>query len=402
LVDRGLVKLEEKVRTYVPELKMKDEHAAANVTVLQLLNHTAGWPGDVFESFGDGDDALERFVSSMINLDQAIPLGSGFSYNNASLNVAGHVIAKVTGKTYEKAMQELIYSPLGLTDTCFFPVDVITRRFAVGHKQDPDGTIRIARPWALSRSGAPAGGFGVSATTADQIAWARFHMGDGTARDGTRVLSKELLDLMKEPTFLIPGSALGDAVGISWFIEDVAGTQTVSHGGDVIGQHSSFVMVPDRRFAVTVLTNCDDIGSKLKGDAVDWILEAYLGVVAPQPEPVKLPDDALAQYVGRYETHHAIADVTANDGALILQVELKKEAVKELFAEEEEIPDQPPFPMGILDGDGDRYVITDGPAKGMKGYFGRNESGEIASVHVGGRLAIKSGPIPATISSTSA
>jgi hypothetical protein len=52
--------------------------------------------------------------------------------------------------------------------------------------------------------------------------------------------------------------------------------------------------------------------------------------------------------------------------------------------------DQPPVPIGLLPGEGDRYVVTDGPGKGMKGYFVRGPEGEIESVHMGGRLATKS------------
>src|SRR5918999_1601515 len=52
LVAQGKVKLDAKVREYIPELKLKDEDVAREVTVLHLLNHTAGWQGDVMESTG--------------------------------------------------------------------------------------------------------------------------------------------------------------------------------------------------------------------------------------------------------------------------------------------------------------------------------------------------------------
>src|SRR3954467_1099247 len=58
LVEQGKVDLDAPVRTYIPELKLKDDDVAQRVTVLQLLNHTAGWAGDLMEDVGDGDDAL--------------------------------------------------------------------------------------------------------------------------------------------------------------------------------------------------------------------------------------------------------------------------------------------------------------------------------------------------------
>jgi CubicO group peptidase (beta-lactamase class C family) len=389
LVDQGLIDLNAPVRTYVPELELKDESVAQNVTVLQLLNHTAGWQGDAREDCGDGDDAIARFVESMAGIEQVSALGAAFSYNNASLNLAGRVIEKTTGKVFEKAMKELLHDPLGLENTLFFPVDIMVRRFSVGHRQDPDGAVKVARPYALGRCSSPAGGFGVSSTAPDQIAWARFHIGDGTAKDGTRVLSKELLDAMRQPTYEIAGSALGDAVGISWFLRDVDGVLVVGHGGDVIGQHSEFVMVPERDFAVIVLTNCDGSGSQLKDEAVKYALEAYLGVVDKDPEPIALDAQALAPYTGTYETVAAIATITAVGGGLVLNVEIKPEARAQLFAEDEEVPEQPPIPLGMLEGDQDRYIVSDGPAKGMRGYFVRDADGAVESVHVGGRLATR-------------
>ena len=80
--------LDEPVRTYLPEFKLRDEDVAAKVTVLQLLNHTAGWEGDMMDDTGDGDDSLEKYVARMERLQQVSPLGATVSYNNASLSVA--------------------------------------------------------------------------------------------------------------------------------------------------------------------------------------------------------------------------------------------------------------------------------------------------------------------------
>lgn len=385
LVEQGLVDLDAPVRRYVPELRLKDEGVARAVTVLQLLNHTAGWQGDLLDNTGDGDDALATYVARMASLDQEFPPGTSTAYNNASLSLAGRVIERVTGKTYEQAVRELLLEPLGLEHTFFFPGEIMTRRFAVGHQRRQDGTTTVARPWPLPRAVNPAGG--ISATAADQIAWARFHLGDGRAADGTRVLSRELLERMRQPTMATPGSALGDAIGIAWMLRDVDGVRLVSHGGDTNGHHNEFVMVPEHDFAIAVTTNCGPNGPQLNEELRRWALETYLGVTDRAPEPVARSAAELAPFTGTYETIAAVARIRVHEGGLLLETEYKPETVAQVA--EDGLEDPPPYPLGLLPGPGDRYVITGGPAKGMKGFFVRDASGSVTGVHVGGRLATR-------------
>lgn len=387
LVGRGLIELDAPVRQYVPELRLKDEETARKVTVLQLLNHTAGWAGDLLDNTGSGDDALAKYVELMAGLDQVTPLGSTVSYNNASLSLAGRVIEKVTGQTFEQAMKELLFDPLGLSHSFFFPTDVMTRRFVVGHSQHPDGHIAVARPWALPRGGSPAGG--ITSDIRDLITWVRFSLGDGRAADGTRLLPETLFRSMQQPTASSPGNAIGDAVGISWWLRDVGGVQLVSHGGNTIGQDSGFDLVPERNFGIATVTNCSPSGGQFNEEMRRWALQNYLGVVERDPDPITLSEPELLRYAGRYETLAATADIAVSDGGLIVNVEIKPEVLAQLHASGEEEPEQPPFPLGLLPGPGDRYVVTDGPARGMKGYFARSDDGEVTAVHLGGRLATR-------------
>ena len=385
LVERGDVDLDAPVRTYVPELRLKDTACAEQVTVLQLLNHTAGWQGDSLKDTGNGDDCLEKFVASMADLEQVTPLGSTVSYNNASLSLAGHLIARVTGATYEAAVRELLLDPLGMDMTFFFPNEIMTRRFAVGHTRHDDGRVTVDRPWALPRSGAPAGG--MSATVGDQLTWARFCLGDGTAADGTRLLSQESLRRMQEPTVDMAGSALGDAVGISWLLEDVGGVRTVGHGGTTNGQYSSFTMVPSRGFAVVCLTNGSPGGPQLYDAVGKWALEHYLGVRAEARVPESRPAEALAEYTGEFETIAVELSIVAVDGQLDAKITYKPETLAQLHEAGEDAPDeQPTYRLGLLPG-GDQYVVVGGQADGMRGYFSRDAQGRVDGVHLGGRLA---------------
>ena len=388
LMERGDLELEAPVRRYLPEFALQDEDVARTVTVLQLLTHTAGWEGDLSDDTGDGDDALERYVALMSDIRQVTPLGATVSYNNASLSVAGRIIEKITGRTYEAALRELILAPLGLDDTLFFMTEIMMRRFAVGHTRENGGTIAPSRVWAIPRGNAPAGG--LSATAADQIRWANFCLGDGTASDGTRVLSAESLRRMQQPVVSMPGSALGDHVGISWLLRDVGGLRLVAHGGTTVGQHSEFVLAPERNFGLISMTNCGPNGPVFNERLLRWALENYLGVVEDEPEPVRLSEDAGARYVGTYETILLYCDVTFRAGQLATNIRVRPEMADTLRAAGQD-PDerQPELLLGILPADGDRYVVSEGPAKGMKGYFQTDADGAVNGLHLGGRLATK-------------
>ena len=388
LVDEGKVDLDAPVRTYVPELKLKDDDVAQKVTVLQLFNHTAGWEGDFFKDTGRGDDSLERYVGLLDTIEQVTPLGSAVSYNNAALSLAGRVIEKVTGKVYEDAVKELLIDPLGLADTLALLPELMTRRFSVGHTRHDDGTITVDQPWALPRSSVPAGGW--VANAADQLAWARFHLGDGTAPDGTRILSAELLERMQQPTVDMRGSALGDYVGISWLLKDLDGVRTVGHGGTTNGQYSDFTMVPSRGVAVICMANCGPNGSQLNHLLTKWALERFAGVVEREPEQLTLGDEALQEFVGRYETIAAVCELTPKAGGLLVAVSSKASTRDALGDADEE--EQPPIAVTFVAGGvADAIVVSDGPAKGMKGFFTRDADGKVAGLNFGGRLATKVG-----------
>ena len=384
LAEQGRVDLQERVRTYVPELRLKDESVAAEVRVINLLNHTAGWVGDIFEDTGNGDDALARYLEHLATVDQMAPLGTVASYNNAAFNLAGRVIEKVTGKTFEAAIRELVLEPLGLHQTFYYDGTIITRRVAIGHTEK-DETVSVARTWPLPRSANPAGG--VIATAADQLKYARFHLGDGTGSDGKRVLSRQALDSMKQPTFALNGGALGDHVGISWLLRTVDGVRFAAHGGATNGQMAAFDTAPDRDFAVTVLTNAN-AGAALHRELVEWIEEQYLGVTRPADEPLESSAEDLARLAGDYDARVAILTISVEDDHLVLQQRPTEEGRRQMRAFlGEDPPESPSFSAKLISGD--RFVLIDGPAKGTKGTILRGDGVDVTGVVLGGRAAYR-------------
>jgi CubicO group peptidase (beta-lactamase class C family) len=381
LVESGALRLDERVRAYVPELRLQDEQVAEEVTVMHLLNHTSGFEGDVQEDTGEGEDSLKRYVATLADLPQNAPLGTAPSYNNAAFTLAGHVIERVTGEPYETALTRLLLEPLELRETFLLLNDMLSRAVSCGHTQRPDGTITVSRPWGPPRNDLPAGGRMV-ASTLDQLAWARFHLGDGRGPRGNRVLDTGLLESMQQVT---AGEAPGERFGIAWILRSVDDVEIVEHGGDCVGQHSAFAMVPSADFAISVLTNAGPGGQELREELVRWALETYLGVVERDPVPLDLDEAQLAPYAGRYDTGAVRTYVTVAGNRLRFSFELQPATIERFVAGGEDHPEPPPPQLYGSIG-GEHFVMVDGAHKGTTVYFVREPDGTVSAVNMG-RLA---------------
>jgi CubicO group peptidase (beta-lactamase class C family) len=381
LVADRRIELAAPVRRYVSELRLADEQAAAEVTVLQLLNHTAGLDFGFIDDFGEGDDALAGYVARLAGLELLWPPGTRASYSQAGYNLAGRIIEQVTGLTYEQAVASLVLEPLGLSHSFFARDDVMTRRFVVGHNRDQDRRLAIARLWRRSRGDNPGGGLASSA--ADQLRWARFHLGDGRTQGGVRVLPAELLQRMQQPTVALRASNLGDAIGIGWFLRDIDGVRTIGHGGSANGQFAELLLVPERDFAVVALANAGPDGIPCNQAVVRWALQTYLQVTERDPQPLALDEARAREIVGRYENEVMTLTIDSDEAGLLLEVLMKPEI--RAAADKELPPDHAPFPFGLLPGDAEEYVITGGAFKGQRGFFTRDQSGAVVGVDLAGR-----------------
>jgi CubicO group peptidase (beta-lactamase class C family) len=314
LVERGLLDLDRTVHSYLPRFRTADAAASARVTVRQALNHSAGWLGDFFLDTGAGDAALARYVDAMSRLPQLTAPGSVFAYNNAALALAGRLIEVAAGVPYERAVQTLVTGPLRLAHSGFFLNEIPGASVAVPHVFDATGAP-VAQPayFAMPRSIHPAGGLISSAR--DQLRWARFHLGDGRVPDGgRRLLTRRSIRTMQSHPG--PGGTLFvelDGVGVTWMLRPTAeGPRVVQHGGDWIGQHSGFLMVPERGFALTVLTNSEGgpgLLAELFSD--DWALRRFAGVRNLPAVPCPLPAATLAPYEGHYSAQQIGTDGSA-------------------------------------------------------------------------------------------
>ncbi|MEU4423464.1 serine hydrolase domain-containing protein [Actinoplanes sp. NPDC024001] len=382
LVERGRLDLDRTVRSYLPGFRTADPAQSARVTVRQALNHSAGWLGDFFLDTGSDDEALARYVAEMSRLPQLTRPGKYFSYNNAAISLAGRLIEVATGRTYEQAIRELLTAPLGQRHSAFTLDEIPGVRWAVPHVLNEAQTeiVPLRAAWAMPRSINPAGGLISSAR--DQLRWARFSLGDGRVPGSSRrLLGRRSMHAMQSNPG--PGGTLFvelDGAGVTWMLRPTAeGPTVVQHGGDWTGQHSGFLMVPERDFALTVLTN-SDTGTALLDDLFvgDWALSRFAGVHNLPARPRALPAAELEAYRGVYTAEQIGFDGTVESIPVELIPDAGQLLVRYLGTER--------LRLAFYRKDYVVMLALDGTVQNQRANFVRDRDGSIGWLRFGGRL----------------
>jgi CubicO group peptidase (beta-lactamase class C family) len=249
------------------------------------------------------------------------------------------------------------------------------------------------------RSINPAGGQWVTSVR-DLLSYARFHLGDGLAADGQRVMSLAALRGMWSMPG--PGGTLGVELigtGVSWDLRPTAeGVVVVWHGGDLPGYHSHLMLVPVQRFAIILLTNSDG-GPNLIEELFyrNWTLRHFVGLSNLPAPPRRLSASELAQYEGHYVAESIAPDNKVEstrfrltgrpDGTLQLQPLSSGDGSGD--AEDDPgpgvVPDPPPPPPPVgLTFYANDYVINE--PTGIRNNFLRDRSEAVVWLRFAGTL----------------
>lgn len=302
LVEEGKLDLDTPIKEYLPDFKVQDEKATEKATIRHLFTHTGGWVGDWFPSGIDhGPDAVEHYVQTMKDTPQFTKLGEHLSYNNAGYNLAGRILEEVTGKEFNSLMREMIFEPLGMTNTFMLPWEVMTKRFVSGHAPGDNG-VEVTDPWFIGRASGPAGG--ISSSVKDMIKYIEFHLGNDK-------LSKEFMDALHTPQ---REYAPGHSIGLTFWIDDHREARSMGHGGGTVGQISLLTIVPEHDFGLIIVTNCAT-GRSFNPKITSLALKEYLGLGTPMPEPITVP---FEEYLGEYEAKLTAVKIEENDGKLAI------------------------------------------------------------------------------------
>ena len=375
LVDEGLLDLDAPVLRYVPELGLTDETAREQLTLRHLMVHRGGFYGDRFDDQGDGDDALERAVRAFHDLPQHAAPGELWAYSNAGFDLAGRAVENALGLTFEQAMKERIFEPLGMERATYFANEAVLHSVAVGHLDDEAGGMRIAVPYQIPRRANPAGG--IIATVSEMIRFAEMHIGDGAYGD-VRILKAETARMMRE---LHSEADFTRRWGLGWSLREINGVRAVEHTGATNGFMSRLCVIPERNFALAIVTN-GETGGSVHSAIYAHILQQVVGFRRNPPAPIVLTREQMERFAGHFFTGLADILIELDERGLVMHR-------MNIDPFTREITERPPAHLSPVSET--IFAIEEGPLSGGFGEIILNPDGSVRFLRAGGRLGI---PVP--------
>lgn len=315
LVDSGDLDLDAPVVDVLPEFATPDPEATKAITIRQLLSHTGGVTNDFNLDTGRGDDCIARYVQAAREVPLDLPPGTAYSYGSLGYVVLGRVIEVLTGKTWDQALKDMLFTPLDLEHSMTLPEEALRFRVAMGHMGAPGQDPEPTPAWDLMpRSVAPAARVIVSA--GDVARFAKMHLDGGLTPDGTRILSAGAVAAMQRREVDSPDkwTISADAWGLGWTLHDWNGVFGYGHVGSAVAQHSYLSVIPHAGVAVVLLANGGGF-SPLHHTLFRELAAELANTQVPPPfaPPANPPTVDMTPLLGAYEREGVLITITRND-----------------------------------------------------------------------------------------
>jgi len=210
LIERGRMKLDEPVRTYLPDFSGEGRE---RITVRHLLTHTSGLrPGIPSKPDWSG---YEKGIELACAEKPTAPPGTAFRYSDVNFILLGEVVRRVSGQRLDRFAQKEIFRPLRMADTGFFPRT--NKLWRIAPTERMNGTVlrgAVHDPTARRLAGVPAHA-GLFTTTADLARFARMLLRKGEL-NGVRVFKP---GTVRQMTRVQTPAEVLDRRGLGWDID---------------------------------------------------------------------------------------------------------------------------------------------------------------------------------------
>ena len=284
LVDEGKIKWDDKVTDYIPEFKMYDPYVTEAFTIRDLLTHRSGLglgAGDLM-MFPDGSDFTKKdIIHNLRFLKPVSAFRTKYDYDNNLYIVAGEVVARASGKSWEDFVEQRIMQPLNMKSTAASLYRLKDRSNAIRPHAPVDGKLQVLDiDWSESANAAG----GIWSNVTDWSKWVIAQMNHGKYGDSLKqkIFSDEVHEETWSAQTIIGARAVAPynthfaAYGLGWFLSDVKGYKQVTHTGGLAGIVTQVVMLPELNLGIIVFTNQQ---SGAAFNAISYtIKDSYLGI----------------------------------------------------------------------------------------------------------------------------
>ena len=253
LVEANVLDLNEDIRNYLPNNFLTKLKYDKPITLLNLMNHTAGFEDYLIDLGFTSPDNVQSLAEGLklAEPEQVYEPGSVTSYSNFGAALAGYIVALVSGMEFYEYVNKNILEPLEMTNTSIHP-KVIDKPYildnkAIGHIENGDKTFSN-KSWTYV-SIYPCGS--INGTVADMIKFVSAFM--PSENETSKLFKnnstlKELLSTSYSAIEGLPGIAHG-------FIEATSDKSILYHPGNTIYFSSMVALKPDDRMAVIIVSN---------------------------------------------------------------------------------------------------------------------------------------------------
>jgi CubicO group peptidase (beta-lactamase class C family) len=282
LIDEGKLTWDTKVRDVIPEFELYSPFVTEEFTVRDLLTHRSGLglgAGDLMFFPDSSNFTLDDVIHNLRYLKSVSSFRSKYDYDNNLYIIAGEVVHRLSGKSWEEFVEQRIFAPLGMNQSAASFSRLKDKSNIIDAHASVDGKVRV-----ISRSNieiVDAAG-GIYASIADLEKWVELHLAHGVYNGKEKLFSENVHEEMWSPQTVIPvrGRTTYNthfaAYGLGFGLSDVKGYKQVSHTGGLPGMVTQITMIPELNLGIIVLTNQQE-GSAFSA-ICNQIKDSYFGI----------------------------------------------------------------------------------------------------------------------------
>lgn len=259
LVDQGKITWDTKVTDIIPEFKLYDAYVTQEFTIRDLLTHRSGLglgAGDLMIWPDSSTVTKPQLIHNLRYLKPVSSFRSKYDYDNLMYIIAGDIVARVSGSSYEDFIEQKIIQPLGMTATAASwyrlkdKSNIIDGHAPVGDKLE---TVGLSFTELANAAG------GIYSNVTDMSKWVIAKINEGKYGEnlGQTLTSKKVHDEMWSPQTIIKGGSpyAFSSYGLGWALSDVNGYFQASHTGGLAGIVTQVTIIPELKLGIIVLTN---------------------------------------------------------------------------------------------------------------------------------------------------